>query len=245
MLRAERDQEPATFFKRTAARMTFPDPRGANYGDIVALGGNLQPENLIAAYRLGIFPWPVENCPLPWFSPRERAIVEWGDLHVPRRLAQSRRNSQFRFTIDADFPSVVLHCALVPRAGEEGTWITREVFDAYCALHRLGRAHSVEAWEGEELVGGIYGVDAGGAFACESMFYLRPNASKLALLYLFEHLHGRGLDWIDVQVLTPHIERLGAKLVSRAAFLDKLELTLARKLELFPPGASAISFDRR
>ncbi|MDQ3908600.1 MAG: leucyl/phenylalanyl-tRNA--protein transferase [Acidobacteriota bacterium] len=233
MLRAERDQEPATFFKRTTARMCFPDPRGANYGDIVALGGNLQPENLINAYRLGIFPWPVDNCPLPWFCPRERAVLEWDDLHVPRRLAQSRRNSPYRFTTDADFSRVVLNCALVPRPGEEGTWITREVFDAYCALHRLGRAHSVEAWEGDDLVGGIYGVDAGGAFAGESMFYLRPNASKLAFLHLFEHLHARGLDWIDIQVVTPHMQRLGAKLIPRDAFLDKLAAALARGIELF------------
>jgi leucyl/phenylalanyl-tRNA--protein transferase len=225
--------------------MDFPDPRADNYGDIVAVGGNLQPDNLIAAYRRGIFPWPIENCPLPWFSPRERAILEWDSLHVPRRLARRSRQSPFRLTIDADFPRVMLHCALVARPDETGTWITPEMFEAYHALHRLGHAHSAEAWENEELVGGIYGVDAGGAFACESMFYLRPNASKLALLYLFEHLRARGLDWIDVQVLTPHIERLGAKLVSRAAFLDKLERTLARKLELFPPGVSAVSFDRR
>jgi leucyl/phenylalanyl-tRNA--protein transferase len=233
MLRAERDQEPATFFKRTTARMIFPDPRGANYGDIVALGGNLQPANLIAAYRLGIFPWPVDNCPLPWFCPRERAILEFDHLRVPPRLARLRRNSPLRFTIDAAFPRVVLHCALAPRPGEEGTWITREVFDGYCALHGAGRAHSVEAWEGDELVGGIYGVDAGGAFAGESMFYLRPNASKLALLHLFDHLGARGLDWIDIQVLTPHMQRLGAKLVGRERFLDKLRGALARGLELF------------
>jgi leucyl/phenylalanyl-tRNA--protein transferase len=238
MLRVERDQQPASFFKRTTARMIFPDPRAANYGDIVALGGNLLPENLIGAYRLGIFPWPVENCPLPWFCPRERAILEWDDLHVPRRLAQFRRRSPYRFTIDAAFPRVVLNCALVPRAGEDGTWITREVFDAYCELHHRGQAHSVEAWENDELVGGVYGVDAGGAFAGESMFYLRPNASKLALLFLFDQLHARGLDWLDIQVLTPHMERLGAKLISRDAFLDKLAATRARGLILFPTEAT-------
>jgi leucyl/phenylalanyl-tRNA--protein transferase len=235
MLYAERDQQPALFFKRTTARMSFPDPRAANYGDIVALGGNLQPENLITAYRRGIFPWPIENCPLPWFSPRERAIIEWNDLHVPRRLAQLRRQSPYRFTFDAAFPRVVQHCALVPRPGEDGTWITRDVFDAYCELHRLGHAHSVEAWEHDELVGGVYGVDAGGAFAGESMFYLRPNASKLALLFLFDQLHARGLNWLDIQVLTPHMQRLGAKLISRDAFLDRLDDALARGLQLFPP----------
>jgi leucyl/phenylalanyl-tRNA--protein transferase len=238
MLYAERDQQPASFFKRTTARMIFPDPRAANYGDIVALGGNLKPENLISAYQLGIFPWPVENCPLPWFCPRERAILEWSDLHVPRRLVQFRRRSPYRFTIDAAFSRVVLNCALVPRAGEDGTWITREVFDAYCQLHRRGQAHSVETWEGEELIGGVYGVDAGGAFAGESMFYFRPNASKLALLFLFDQLHAHGLDWLDIQVLTPHMKRLGAKLISRDAFLDKLAATLARGLKLFPTEAT-------
>jgi leucyl/phenylalanyl-tRNA--protein transferase len=234
MPHAERDQHPATFFKRSTAQMHFPDPRAANYGDIVALGGNLQPANLLAAYRRGIFPWPIEGCPLPWFSPRERAVLVCDDLHVPRRLARLRRQSRFRFTVDADFPRVVLNCALVQRPEENGTWITREVFDAYCALNRLGHAHSVEAWEGDELVGGVYGVDAGGAFAGESMFHLRPNASKLALLFLLEHLRARGLDWLDVQVMTPHMSALGAKLISRDAFLDKLARALARGVELFP-----------
>ncbi|MCA1631978.1 MAG: leucyl/phenylalanyl-tRNA--protein transferase [Acidobacteria bacterium] len=231
---AERDQHPAAFFKRSASVMHFPDPRAANYGDIVAVGGNLEPSNLLAAYRRGIFPWPVEGCPLPWFSPRERAILEWRDLHVPRRLARLRSRSPYRLTFDAAFPQVVLNCALVERPEEAGTWITPGVLDAYCALHRLGHAHSVEAWEGDELIGGVYGVDVGGAFAGESMFFLRPNASKLALLHLFSHLNARGLDWIDIQVMTPHMKALGAKVVSREVFLGKLENALARGLELFP-----------
>ena len=234
MTPAERDQHPATFFKRSTEVMHFPDPRAANYGDIIAVGGNLAPPNLLAAYRRGIFPWPVEGCPLPWFSPRERAILERHDLHVPRRLARHARQSPYRLTVDAAFPRVVLQCALAKRPGECGTWITPEVFEAYCALHRLGHAHSVEAWEGDELVGGVYGVDAGGAFAGESMFYLRPNASKLALLHLFRYLNARGLDWLDIQVMTPHMEALGAKLVSRDTFLERLECALARGLELFP-----------
>jgi leucyl/phenylalanyl-tRNA--protein transferase len=239
---AERDQHPAVFFKRSSSVMHFPDPRAANYGDIIAVGGNLQPDNLINAYRRGIFPWPVEGCPLPWFSPRERAILEWRDLHVPCRLARLRAQSPYRLTIDAAFPRVVLNCARVKRPEETGTWITPGVFEAYCALHRLGHAHSVEAWENDELVGGVYGVDAGGAFAGESMFYLRPNASKLALLHLFSHLAARGLEWIDIQVMTPHMEALGARLVSRAAFLAKLECALARGLELFP--REAIKYHR-
>ena len=242
MLYAEPNQHPATFFKRTTALMDFPDPRAANYGDIVAVGGNLQPDNLMSAYRRGIFPWPIEGCPLPWFSPVERAVLEWDSLHIPRRLARLQRQTPLRFTIDQDFPRVVLQCAMIERPEEQGTWITTEMFEAYVALHRMGHAHSVEVWEGVELVGGLYGVDAGGAFAGESMFHLRPNASKLALLFLFEHLHARGLDWLDVQVMTPHIERLGAKLISRTSFLDKLEHALARKLELFPARADEVLF---
>jgi leucyl/phenylalanyl-tRNA--protein transferase len=222
------------FFKRTAAPIEFPDPRDAPFGDIVAIGGNLHPANLVAAYRRGIFPWPMEGWPLTWFSPRERAVLEFKDLRVPRRLARARRTTRLRFTLDQDFAGVVRACATSPRPEQEGTWITREVYRNYCALHLAGRAHSVEAWEGDALVGGLYGVDAGGAFAGESMFYLRPNASKLALLHLCEHLSARGLDWLDIQVLTPHMESLGAKLIARDEFLDKLSGALARGLELFP-----------
>ena len=230
----EQDQQPALFFKRTDARIEFPDPRGAPYGDIVAVGGNMSPANLLAAYRRGIFPWPIEGWPLTWFSPRERAVLDFRDLHVPRSLARERGRTALRFTVDQDFAGVVRACAQIPRPEQEGTWITREIYENYCALHRAGHAHSVEAWERGALVGGIYGVDAGGAFAGESMFYLRPNASKLALLHLVEHLAARGLGWLDIQVMTPHMQTLGAKLISREKFLDRLAEALARRLDLFP-----------
>jgi leucyl/phenylalanyl-tRNA--protein transferase len=229
----EPEQRPASFFKRGASPMQFPEVRGAPYGDIVAVGGNLRPENLLTAYRRGIFPWPMENWPLTWFCPRRRAVIEWDALHVPRRLARLRRQSPFRLTIDEDFAGVVRGCALAERPEQEGTWITREVFEGYAALHRAGHAHSAEAWEGDRLVGGIYGVDAGGAFSGESMFHLRPNASKLAFLHLFEHLRARGLDWLDIQVMTPHMQTLGARLIPRDAFLDKLSDALGRGLNLF------------
>jgi leucyl/phenylalanyl-tRNA---protein transferase len=121
----------------------------------------------------------------------------------------------------------------VPRPDQDGTWITGEMIAAYCDLHREGWAHSVEAWEGDELVGGIYGVDAGGAFAGESMFYTRPDASKLALLHLVEHLASRGLDWLDIQTMTPHMRALGARLVSRGEFLNRLKATQEQGLVLF------------
>ena len=230
----ERHQRPALFFKRTAAPMQFPDVRGSDFGDIVAVGGSLHPVNLVAAYRRGIFPWPIEGWPLTWFCPRERAVLDFPNLHVPRSLARERRRTNLRFTVDADFAGVVRGCALAARPEQEGTWITREIYENYCGLHAAGRAHSVEAWEGGALTGGIYGVDAGGAFAGESMFYLRPNASKLALLRLVEHLSSRGLAWLDIQVMTPHMHALGATLVGRDEFLDRLDAELARGLTLFP-----------
>jgi leucyl/phenylalanyl-tRNA---protein transferase len=215
------------------ASVSFPDPRDATPEGIVAVGGQPRPEFLVEAYRRGIFPWPVEGYPLLWFSPPERAVLEFERLHVPRSLARERRRTTLRFTVDRDFGRVIRACAEIKRAHEQGTWITPEMIRGYTELHRLGRAHSVEAWDGAELVGGIYGVDAGGAFAGESMFHLRPNASKLALLFLIEHLRARGLDWLDVQVLTPHVEALGARLVPREDFLDRLARTLALGLRLF------------
>ena len=215
------------------ASVIFPDPREATPEGIVAVGGRPEPRLLVEAYRRGIFPWPVEGYPLLWFSPPERAVLEFERLHLPRSLARERRRTRLTFTVDRAFERVIRACAAVPRAHEDGTWITPAMIKGYTEMHRLGRAHSVKAWEGDELVGGVYGVDAGGAFAGESMFRLRPNASKLALVFLIEHLRARGLDWLDVQVLTPHVAALGARLIPRAEFLDKLERALARNLRLF------------
>ena len=211
----------------------FPDPRRAGPEGDVAVGGDLHPRTLMLAYRQGIFPWPVEGYPLLWFCPGQRAVLDFAELHVSRSLAREQRRSRLRFTTDQDFRAVINHCARVPRPGQDGTWITPEIVAAYCELHRLGHAHSVEAWDGGELAGGIYGVDAGGAFGGESMFYLRPNASKLALLHLVGHLRGRGLEWLDVQVMTPHMRALGARLISRDLFLERLARTRARGLKLF------------
>jgi leucyl/phenylalanyl-tRNA--protein transferase len=205
--------------------------------DIVAVGGDLEPETLLRAYRHGIFPWPVEGLPMLWFCPLERAILEFADLHVARSLARARRRSSLRLTFDAAFRRVIGACARTPRPGQDGTWITREIVAAYVRLHRLGLAHSVEAWRGGRLVGGLYGVDVDGAFAAESMFHTEPDASKLALLHLIDHLRGRGLDWIDVQIVTPHLARLGARAIGRAAFLERLAATRARRLRLFPAGS--------
>jgi leucyl/phenylalanyl-tRNA--protein transferase len=202
--------------------------------DIIAVGGDLAPETLLLAYRRGIFPWPVEGLPLLWFCPRERAILDFADLHVARRLARTRRRTTLRFTVDAAFPAVIRACADTPRPSQESTWITEEIVGAYTRLHSLGIVHSVEAWRADALMGGVYGVDVDGAFAAESMFHREPDASKLALLHLVDHLRARGLDWLDIQVMTPHLERLGARTLAREAFLVRLARTRARGLRLFP-----------
>jgi len=205
--------------------------------DIVALGGDLEPETLRHAYRSGVFPWPADDLPLLWFCPRERAILEFARLHVGRSLARARRQTQLTFTVDAAFEDVILQCAAEPRPGQDGTWITDEMLEAYIRLHDIGVAHSVEAWHGERLVGGLYGVDTDGAFSAESMFYHEPYASRLALLHLIDRLRARGGEWIDIQVMTPHMERLGAGNITRREFLDLLKRTRARGLALFERAA--------
>jgi leucyl/phenylalanyl-tRNA--protein transferase len=212
----------------------FIDPARAIDG-IVALGGPLTTTNLLRAYCRGIFPWPIREDIVPWCCPEERGVLDFDDLHIPRRLARTRHT--FHFTIDQSFPRVITHCATVERKHETGTWITRQMISAYCELHERGHAHSVEVWEGTELVGGLYGVDACGSFSGESMFSLRSNASKFALLFLIQHLKQRGVDWIDIQMVTAHLEALGAKAIPRAEFLAKLAATQKRKLTLFPPNA--------
>lgn len=217
---------------RDNALIHFLDPADAFEG-LVALGGPLTTTNLLRAYCRGIFPWPINDDILPWYCPDERGLLDFNEVHIPRRLARVRQKSRFHFTIDRAFPQVITHCATVKRKHESTTWITRQMINAYCELHSKGHAHSVEAWEDNELVGGLYGVDACGSFAGESMFSLRSNASKLALLFLIDHLRDRGLDWIDIQMVTPHLEALGAKAVSREEFLEKLKATQKNKLTLF------------
>ena len=203
----------------------------------MALGGDLRPQTLLLAYRQGIFPWPIEGLPLAWFSPAERAILEFSELHISRSLVKLRRRAPFRLTIDAAFEAVIEACAAARRPDPaglgSGTWITPAMRRAYCEFHRLGRAHSIEAWEADRLVGGLYGVNVDGAFVGESMFYRKPNASKLAMLHLVDHLRDRGLDWIDVQVMSPHLAALGAKLIERDRFLLRLAETRRRGLKLF------------
>ena len=224
----------------------FPDPRTYlfpdwvrigdyyfNAIDIVSFGDELTIPNVLEAYSKGIFPWHIDEMPLPWFCPDKRAILEFSDLRINRSLGKAYRNTKFRFTIDAAFRDVIKACAETKRAHEAGTWITGEYIDVYTELHEMGAAHSVEVWDGDELAGGLYGVDAGGVFCGESMFYRRSNASKLALLRLIEHLKEKGSEWIDIQVMTPHFKALGAKEIGRDEFLERLAFEQERGLRLF------------
>lgn len=202
--------------------------------DIVSFGDPLTVDNLRSAYRLGIFPWHVDGLPLPWYCPEKRAIIEFADLHIPRSLERARRKGTFTFTIDKDFKNVIENCSRIARKGETGTWITPEFIRSYRELHADGMAHSVEAWNADgDLVGGVYGVDAGGVFCGESMFHFETNASKLALLFLIDKLRERATTWIDAQVMTPHIRALGAKEIRRNEFLRKLHETQGIGLKLF------------
>jgi leucyl/phenylalanyl-tRNA--protein transferase len=204
-------------------RSRFPDPRHAR-GDIVAIGEDFSVETLRDAYRHGIFPWPHERLPLPWFSPRRRTVIFFDELHVGRTLRKAMKRSEFTYTIDRDFRAVIRACAGTPRPDQDGTWIDERIVAAYTRFHEAGDAHSVEVWRGEELVGGLYGV---------SMFYRASDASKLALLFLVEHLRERGATWLDCQVMTPHMEALGAREITRTKFLDLLAAEQAPGRKLF------------
>jgi leucyl/phenylalanyl-tRNA--protein transferase len=211
---------------------TFPDPRYAR-SDVVAIGEDLRVETLREAYRKGIFPWPHDGLPLPWFSPRRRAVIFFDELHVGRSLRKERARAPLTFTIDRDFRGVIAACAAAERPEQDGTWIVPPIVAAYTRFHQSGDAHSVEAWEDGALVGGLYGVDCGGVFTGESMFHLRPDASKLALLHLIDHVRTRGATLLDCQVLTPHMDALGAREIPRARFLDLLAEGQAKGITLF------------
>lgn len=192
------------------------------------VGGCLSPEWILTAYRRGIFPWPVvdeEVEILAWFSPDPRAVLDFDDLHVPQRLERRIRRGEFEVTFDQAFDEVIEACA-APRKKSDGTWITPTMVDAYQRMHDLGWAHSVEVWQSRSLAGGLYGMALGGFFAGESMFHYQRDASKAAVVFLVERLRQRGFRLFDVQQSTPHLRRMGAKLIRRREFLARLEQCL-------------------
>ncbi len=200
----------------------FPAPELARADGLVAAGGDLSVARLLEAYRNGIFPWFEAGGPIYWWSPDPRLVLDPAELRISRSLRALIRKKTFTTTLDADFRSVIHACAETPRKDGTGTWITPEVEAGYAALHDLGYAHSVETWADGELVGGLYGVSIGRAFFGESMFARRPDASKVALVTLTEALRKRQVHWIDCQVSTPHLIRLGATLIPRFEFLRQL-----------------------
>ncbi len=197
----------------------LPRPELCSPEGLVAIGGSLSPAWLWDAYSHGIFAWPIED-ELTWWCPDPRAVLELEELYISRRLARTCRSGHFQVTIDRAFEQVIHWCAEAPdRRGE--TWLTPWLQKAMIRFHRLGWAHSVEVWHQGQLVGGLYGVAIGGAFAAESMFHLMSDASKVALVYLVNHLRARGFEVLDIQMMTEHMQRMGAREIPRREFLRR------------------------
>jgi leucyl/phenylalanyl-tRNA--protein transferase len=201
---------------------------GAPCSSFAERRGVIPSELLVSAYSSGWFPMAIEEGEIRWYSPDPRGVIPLDAFHAPSRLRRVIRGGRFRIEIDRDFDSVIRGCAQADRNDEEaGTWIDGEIMTSYMALHRLGLAHSVEAWDGDGLAGGLYGVALGAAFFGESMFHRTTDASKVALAALVERLRGRGFRLLDIQWVTPHLEQFGAVEIPRSEYLKQLEAALA------------------
>ncbi len=208
-------------------RTAFPPPEWAREDGLLAVGGDLAPDRLLAAYAQGIFPWYEEGVPILWWCPEPRFVLFPEELRVSRSLGKRLRSGRYQVRLDTRFGEVIRACATAPRSTGIGTWITRDMVSAYCLLSELGFAHSAEAFLGDQLVGGLYGVSLGRVFFGESMFARKPDASKVALVTLVRQLAAWGFDLIDCQMPTEHLASLGAREIPRAEFLRRL----ARALE--------------
>ena len=218
--------DPDTPFPPASMAETEPD-------GLLAIGGDLSEPRLLNAYRSGIFPWSGSDQPLLWWSPDPRTLLFPDKLHVSRSLRKTLRREIFRVTFDTAFDQVIRCCAGIPRSGQDGTWITNDMIEAYRRLHRDGHAHSVEVWQEGQLAGGLYGVAIGAAFYGESMFSNRRDASKIALVKLVDKLAAAGFMFIDCQVVTDHLLSLGAETVDRGRFLrlNSLAVRTAVKID--------------
>ena len=212
--------------RRLGQALAFPPVDEADDG-LLAVGGDLSPERLLLAYRSGIFPWYDEHLPILWHSPNPRCVLPVDRLHVGRTLRRVLASGAYEIRYDTEFERVIRACQKTPRPGQDGTWITEEMVQAYVVLHGMGYAHSIEAWRDRELVGGLYGVSIGRMFFGESMFSWAANASKVALVRLAERLRGWGFPLIDAQVPTPHTLSMGAEEIRRADFIAVLRRELA------------------
>jgi leucyl/phenylalanyl-tRNA--protein transferase len=211
---------------RIPRQVVFPDPRESTPEGLIGIGGDLRPERLLLGYASGIFPWYSDGQPILWWSPDPRMVIDIrpgsSTFRVQRSLAKRVRQHPYRVTLDTEFEAVLLGCATVPRKNQPGTWLTAEMRKAYQKLHEMGYAHSVEAWDGDELVGGLYGVGLGTLFSGESMFANAPDASKIAFVHLVRQLERWGFELVDCQVHTPHLERFGGDEISREDYLGRI-----------------------
>jgi leucyl/phenylalanyl-tRNA--protein transferase len=204
----------------------FPDPGLADPDGLLAVGGDLAPERLLLAYRLGIFPWYSSDTPILWWSPDPRLVLFPDELRVSNSLRRVIKKGRFQLTADRAFARVIRECGDIRREKQEGTWLVPEMIEAYCRLHELGFAHSIEAWRGHRLVGGLYGVAIGRVYFGESMFARETDASKVALVRLVEYLKEHSYELVDCQVTTPHLQRFGAREISRREFIERLAAAL-------------------
>jgi leucyl/phenylalanyl-tRNA--protein transferase len=205
---------------RLDKRIVFPDPSLAEEDGLLAVGGDLSSNRLLLAYQNGIFPWYSDDTPILWYSPHERFVLFPNELKISKSMRQVFRSGRFRVTYNQSFEDVIDACSSVYRKGQGGTWITADMKNAYIRLHHEGHAHSVEVWENEELVGGLYGVRVGKVFCGESMFSKVSNASKVALISLS---NTGNYKLIDCQVYTEHLESMGARMISRGEYLRILQ----------------------
>lgn len=203
-------------------KILFPPVETADENGLLAIGGDLSPERLILAYKSGIFPWFNEGEPVIWYSPPERMVLFPDDLKVSKSMEKVLKSANFRISFNEHFAEVIHHCKTIDRPGQKGTWITREMQKAYIALHELGYAKSVEVWQEDRLVGGLYGIDLGHIFTGESMFSLVSNASKVAFIYLNQILKEHNYLLLDCQVYNEHLASLGAVEIPRDVFMQYL-----------------------
>ena len=203
--------------------LIFPPVDSANVEGLLAVGGDLSPERLLLAYQSGIFPWFDNDSIILWWSPDPRMILYPEQIKISKSMKKVIRNNQFRLTKNTCFKDVLEYCSSVPREGQDGTWITDEMKNAYIALHERGIAKSYEVWEGDTLVGGLYGIDLGHIFCGESMFSLTSNASKFAFIKLAQELQEKEYNIIDCQLHTDHLESMGAQEISRQDFIKILK----------------------
>ena len=229
--RTQRTPSPMPVFT-LSKKLSFPPPHLAIKEGLLAVGGDLSTERILLAYRSGIFPWYSSGDPILWWSPDPRLVLYPDELRTSKSLRKVIKKKCFRITFDKAFGSVIQACAQAKRSYGEGTWITDEMKDAYCELYRKGYAHSVEAWQGDRLAGGLYGISIGRVFFGESMFSRVSNASKVAFVMLVENLKRLQFKIIDCQVRTDHLIRFGAREIPRKSFLDQLE----KAVDISPPG---------